>query len=462
MAYDYFYDGQIRRFLMQIVRAFTGFQYQVGGRNGGPPELRQVPCRMATQNRQVGHILKNNSENTLNTVPMITVWIKDMGMARDRTQAPGHVSTVQVTERAYDDQTEAYTAEKGNSYTVERMMPHPLDVTIQVDIWTSNEHQKHQLWEQIFMAFNVGFDIQSSDNPIDWTALSTMVMESLQWSSRSIPVGSSDEIDVCSFTFKLPVWISPPAKVKQQKLIHQIVTNITMGSQEFQDSDTVDGPNRVPTVGEVSGDSVIVTPDDGRIQIENGEITLISGNGSPMAWEPYLSQFGRFRPTESQLRLRAHVDQDQSFDIVGSIQLTGDPTIVQWTIDPDTLPSNTLDPITGIIDPLSQFPGARISTPSGEMLFPAPANGQRYLILNDLGGGKAWANADGNTTVRGYAGDIIEYQNGVWLRVFVASETTTPQFVLNLKSSKQLKFTDGQWIMAIDGEYNPGFWRLRM
>lgn len=448
MAYSYFYDGQIRRFLLQIVRAFTGFQYQVAGRNGGSPELRQVPCRMATMNRQVGQIMRNNSENALLTVPMITVWIKEMNPARERTQNPSHVDYVHVNEREFGDTTQTYTDQPGNSYTVERKMPHPLDITIEVDVWTSNEHQKHQLFEQIYMAFNVGFDIQSSDNPIDWTALTTMTMDSLQWSSRSIPVGTNDEIDVSSFTFKLPVWITPPAKMKQQKLIQQIVTNIHMASADFDDSDTVDGPEKVPNVGGWNGVlSSVTTPQNARITIDSGNITLMDEKNHPMAWGPFLAQYGTMVPSQSQLRLRANIEQDVDLDIIGTIQYTADPNIVQWTVDPDTLPSNTMSPVNAIIDPLKHFPS---------QVLPSPATGQRYLILSDMGSSQAWGD------IRAYAGDIIEYQDGVWKRVFDCGTNNEVQYLVNLKTNKQLKFTNGQWIMAIDGEYNPGYWRLRL
>lgn len=40
--YEFFYDGQQRRFLEQIVRAFSGFSYQTG-RQGGAPQTLLVP-----------------------------------------------------------------------------------------------------------------------------------------------------------------------------------------------------------------------------------------------------------------------------------------------------------------------------------------------------------------------------------------------------------------------------------
>jgi hypothetical protein len=441
---DFFYDGQLRRFMAQVVRAFSGFQYETGLLADGSREQRVVPCRMASQNKQVGIIMRNNSENSILAVPMITVFIKELEADRSRTQAPGYVSSVQVHERAVDPDTGEYTGEAGHSYTVDRMMPHPLTATIQVDVWTSNELQKHQLFEQIFMAFNVGFDIQSSDNPLDWTALSTLSLENMTWTSRAIPVGTSDEIDVLTFVFKLPLWISPPAKVKQQKLIHQIITNVLEG--DAGPDDTIDGRAFMP-----SGDPMtqsIVTPGNYQISINGSEITLVGQHErDDPSWADLLAQYGKMTPALSQLRLRADVDQSTDLDIVGTIQL--DPkrkNVLYWQVDIDTVPSNTQKPVDAIIDPLRHLPGKEL---------PQAAAGQRYLIIEDIGPSLAWGE------VNARANDIIEYNALTgWTVVFDSASINSLHYVVNLRSGKQLRFVDGSWIMSIDGTYNPGYWRV--
>lgn len=468
---DFFYDGQIKRFLLQIVRAFSGFQYQTGVLADGTVQTRVVPCRMATQNRQVGHIIQNNSENTLTSCPLITVFIKGMEINRDRTQNPYHVSTVQVTERDFDPTSGQYSGKVGHKYTVERHMPHPLDITMQVDIWTSNEMQKHQLFEQIFMMFNVGFDIQSSENPVDWTALTTMTLENLTWSSRAIPIGTNNEIDIMTFEFKLPVWITPPAKVKQQRLIEQIVTNIHNTTADLY-LDPDHGSMLPDAVGyEVGNDNgspilarSIVTPGDHHIDISNGVITLLGPegqeedeHGNVYVWQDLLTQYGKLVPAHSILRLIHNIDDGYSnLDVIGYIQLSNQPNQLIWQVEVDTLPSNTLPAINAIINPLTTFPG--VTMPNGAV-FPAAANGQTYLLTEDVAGGVAWGNA-----INASAGDIIQCVNNKWTIIFDASSTATVRFVTNITSGAQLKFnpqTKG-WQMAIDGCYFPGYWRLQM
>jgi len=55
---DYFYDGQIRRYVTQFMRIFIGFQYKTGD-----GELRHVPVMYGDMTRQVAAIIKENSEN---------------------------------------------------------------------------------------------------------------------------------------------------------------------------------------------------------------------------------------------------------------------------------------------------------------------------------------------------------------------------------------------------------------
>ena len=440
---DFFYDGQIRRFLLQVVRAFSGFQYE-SRRADGTTQLKLVPCRMATQNKQVATILRNNSENSLLSAPMITVFIKDMEINRDRTQAPGFVSSVQVHEREVDPATGEYTGESGSRYTVDRMMPHPLDAHIQVDIWTTNEMMKHQLFEQIFMAFNVGFDIQSSDNPIDWSAMTTLTLDGISWTSRSMPIGTSDEMDIMSFTFKLPMWISPPAKVKQQTLIHQIMTNIRTGDNDPED--TIDGRRRAP-IGDMLVQN-IESIGNYRISVLGDEITLLGNeDGVVPSWAELLAQYGTISPAHTQLRLRADIEQDDALDIAGTVQLhASKPNVLFWQIDTDTLPGNTIPPVLGIINPLLHFPGREL---------PHAAFGQRYLILGEISPSLAWG-----PTINAGVGDIVEYGVTGWTVVLSAANTTAPQYVVNQRSGKQLRLQNHSWILAIDGEYNPGYWRI--
>ena len=239
---DYFYSQQIRQYRLQVIRAFSNFSVSFGVNPDGSPILHRVPCRYGDSSRMAATIITGGSENKMPTTPFISVYVTGMAMAANRRAAPSLVSPVNVTERAYDSETGAYLETAGNAYSVERYMPVPYDLTFNVDIWTSNLDQKESLIEQILPLYNSMVDIQTSNNGLDWSNLSVIETTDLTWSSRSIPVGTENPIDVLTMTIKVPIWISPPAKVQYQKIIQEIVANIQDGrydpdSMEWTDLD---------------------------------------------------------------------------------------------------------------------------------------------------------------------------------------------------------------------------------
>jgi hypothetical protein len=445
---DYFYASQIPRFLEQIVRAFSGFQYETGWRNGEPPQLKMVPCRMASRDRMIGHIMRNNSENTLLAVPMITVDQTGFTFNRARLQNPAHVDTRQVTERGVDDDGN-YTGDRGNSYTIRRMMPLPFDMTVQIDVWTSNQLQKYMLMEQILMVIAPDIDIQNSDNALDWTAKTMLELEDINWTSRTIPIGTESEIEVSTITMKQIVWLSPPSEVTNQRLIEQIVTNLHARRIDTIITDVETEDERLARI--------VVTPGNHVISVSQGIITLLGPegahldpNGEPYNWASLLSRYGVLEPTISTLRLKLGDIEDQN-DVVGTIQLdNNNVNKLFWQIDPDTLPANDTPPIDGVIDPLRTWPGNGL---------PAIANGQRYLLQNDVANSTvAWGNLSAK------ANDIIQYStaNNTWAVSFNSSAVTAVRHVVNMTSGNQLRWTDGEWVLSIDGEYGAGYWRLRL
>jgi hypothetical protein len=226
MTMEYFYAAQLRQYRLQIIRAFSNFSVSVGTNPDGSPRLRRVPCRYGDSSRLAEMIIVGNSENKAPSAPFISVYVTGMNLAPERRAAPSLVSTLNVNERAYDSEQGKYLNSSGNRYTVKRYMPVPFTMEVNVDFWTSSLQQKEELFEQTQVLFNGMIDIQTSVNPIDWTLFSTIEPTNITWSSRSIPVGTDNPIDVMTVTYRIPIWINPPAQVTYQRLIEQVVTNI--------------------------------------------------------------------------------------------------------------------------------------------------------------------------------------------------------------------------------------------
>ena len=219
---QYWYTEQLRNYRLQFIRAFSNFYVSKGRDANGNEIIEKVPCRYGDPTRIASTIVAGNSENKLPTVPFITCIINSINMNAARRQDPSFVGKVQVNEREYDDETSSFLQNQGNKYTVERLMPVPYDLTMQVDIWTNNLSIKEQLLEQILTIYNPSIDIQTSNNALDWTVLTVIEMQDqITWSSRSIPIGTENPIDVTTLQFKVPIWINPPAKVKKQQIIEE-------------------------------------------------------------------------------------------------------------------------------------------------------------------------------------------------------------------------------------------------
>ena len=235
MPQQFFYDNQVRRFLLQFIRAFSNFQVEFGKDREGNTTLQTVPVKYGDATRLVSSLLRDNSENKIVPTPMISCYINAMEYTAERRQDPTFVDKRHIRMRKFDENTGEYTTQQGNAFTVERLMPVPYNLTLNVDIWTSNTTQKLQLLEQILVLFNPTLEIQSTDNYLDWGSLSYIELTGVTWSSRAVPVGADEQIDIATLTFNVPIWISPPAKVKKLGVVNRIIASIFDESGDLAD-----------------------------------------------------------------------------------------------------------------------------------------------------------------------------------------------------------------------------------
>ena len=201
---QHFYDGQIRRYITQMIRLMSNFSYA-----DGKGVLRQIPVMYGDITRQVGHIIRDNSENKIPSAPRMSVYVTGLEMDRTRTADATYTGKIHLREREHNS-TDGYLNTEGKNYTVERLMPTPYIMKMNADIWSTNTEQKLQIMEQILMLFNPSLEIQTTDNYVDWTSLSVVDLEGITFSTRSIPMGTESEIDVAQLQFSTPIYISPP------------------------------------------------------------------------------------------------------------------------------------------------------------------------------------------------------------------------------------------------------------
>jgi hypothetical protein len=451
MAVPYFYDKQIRRYIQQFIRLFSGFSVQMGVSDQQMPVFQQVPVRYGDINRMAAHITRENSENIVNTVPFISCYVTELSIAPERRVHQQHVEKVQVYEKKVDDTTGKYLNEVGNTYSIERYMPVPYNLTMNVDVWTSNTDQKLQLFEQIGILFNPSLNIRATNNPFDWSSLAYVENTNIVWSSRSVGSNIDDIIDVMTLTYTMPILINPPAKVKHQKLIHTVINQLYNLTDEdldaFKNNEPFDNSSLQYTV---------VTLEDRKLRYENGKAYLLASNGSNidpgdgviLKWNKELTPFGELREGISQLRLRKSNDPgNNDNDIIGRLSYDSiDENALVVDIDTDTLPTDTLAPINAVINPAVNYPG--------DGVVPLALLGQRYLITQDVPVTINWTNIDAHVN------DIIEFNGTNWIVSFDSSIVDTQQFVTNIASEDQLEWDGTDWFNSYEGVYKAGYWRL--
>lgn len=233
---QFFYDQQIRRYIIQFIRMVSNFQVEFGKDRNGVAALQRVPVVYGDSSRQVANIIKQNSENIMNAVPVMAVYVANLEYDRPRVQNPTYIGKMSLRERYYDPMTGDYSTTQGDTLSVERLMPVPYKLTLNLDIWTSNTEQKLQLIEQISTLFNPALEIQSTDNYIDWTSITYVLLSNVNWSNRVIPVGTESDIDIATLTFEIPIFISAPALVKKLGVIQKIVASIYDGSGNISEA----------------------------------------------------------------------------------------------------------------------------------------------------------------------------------------------------------------------------------
>jgi hypothetical protein len=477
---DYFYDGQIRRYVTQFMRVFIGFKYKAGD-----GEERQVPVLYGDMTRQVAGIIKDNSENKMSTVPRIACYISGLEMDTSRLSDATFVSKVNIRERRYtdDDGIVEYQNVQGGNYTVERLMPTPFKLSMKAEIWSSNTDQKLQLLEQILVLFNPSLEIQTTDNYIDWTSLSVIDMSSLNFSSRTIPQGAESDIDICSMEFIMPVFISPPSKVKRLGVVQSVINNVfteqgdiisledLVYNRRKGTFDTTSNRYRVLLFKSNNGepfdyDLTLVNPDAAVLALGLDQKEF--KNGEPVDWNSILEGQGGYKPGSF-----VYFKQASGFDLVGTFTINPvDPTIIVVTFDRDTIPENTLinssingmparGTVDAIVNPRSYNP---ITAFNGHANIPL---GHRLLMLESIGdsinidGADGWKGSD-NSELIVLENSIVEWNGIKWTTIFDPALAENLVYVQNLRTEILYRWDGEQWLKAFEGEYGPTYWNFAL
>jgi hypothetical protein len=301
----------------------------------------------------------------------------------------------------------------------------------------------------------------------------------LNFSSRTIPQAAESEIDICTIEFEMPIWISPPAKVKKLGIVRAVVANMFTEAGDIvniqdiiyngenpkaKQSQTKNNYNVLLLTANIPG-----SPDRYTLSIlEPNQLLQTlkltdqdSRTGERLDWNLILDQQGGYLPNLSKI----HFMQPSGIEITGRFTVNEiDPTLLSITLDLDTTPSNTIGPLTAIVNPYNFNPKKRFN---GIANIPA---GTRYLVLDTVNnseqrgqssydGPDAWKNLDGSDPYI-QENSIIEWDGEFWITAWVPGTATAGTYFTNLTTGIQYKWDGTQWLKSFEGEYGAGYWRF--
>jgi len=176
--------------------------------------------------------------------------------------------------------------------------------------------------------------------------------------------------------------------------------------------------------------------------------------GTTARWRDTVDYYGTLKNGISEVRL-SFLHTDGTHEIVGTVAYNpNNESQLLFTPITATLPANTLPAVNAIIDPFTVSVDSIVS----------PATGTRYLILNPIGSPNsepavAWAGSAG-TNLIAHANDIIMWNGQYWIVQFDSQQEPATQYVTNMNTHTQYRWTGTQWIKSYEGLYSPGEWSL--
>jgi hypothetical protein len=341
------------------------------------------------------------------------------------------------------------------------------------------------------------------------------------FSSRSIPAGAESEIDICSLEFDLPVWLSPPAKVKKLGIVQSVISNVFMESGDIVNLEELVYNRSTGGFGTTSNRYrvLLFKSNTGNLSDHQYDLTLVNPtaavlslgldqkeykNGEPVEWDTILEVQGGYVPGSS-----IWFKKSDGTEILGTFVVNPlDHTILTITFDQDTYPANTdiigitetRGTVDAVIDPYKYNPLEVYGNHAGIPV------GIRFLMLDDVNnsanrGGfieypssppdstrtpyrgpqawrepsnndSSWSNQDGTDPII-TANSIIEWTGGQWVTIWnpadhtledasLVGEDFSPTYIQNIRTGIKYKWDGEQWLKAFEGEYGPGDWNFKL
>lgn len=250
--HSYFYDNQLKDYIIQFMAVFTGFKVRIGKNDSGSQtDFIKVPIRYGSADRVVAAIMADNTTNTPIRLPAFAATLLALELAPEKRKGVGA--------------TTRYTRfPRGGSFpddlkVIEMMQPIPYNAIFELNVMCSNTDQHLQLMEQILMMFDPILQLQMSDDPDNWKRISMLELNTISFDEQ-IPAGTEGRVITSKLTFVTTVYLAPPTKIRSNFIksiklrmdlleksddIHEIINDITRTVPDYEtliDVDELDLP----------------------------------------------------------------------------------------------------------------------------------------------------------------------------------------------------------------------------
>lgn len=201
----FYYDEQLRNYILQFMAIFAGLKVKIGKFEDREEALIPAHITYGPKDRVVASIFAENTQNKPIRLPAMSAYMNGIDLSPDRRKGVGTVrrETFMPAGGKFPDDIN----------TIEQLMPVPYNTSMELAIYTSNRDEHFQLLEQILMFFDPVLQIQKTDDPFDWTKVSTIELVGINF-DENYPAGADRRIIQTTLQFLMPVWITVPAKIK--------------------------------------------------------------------------------------------------------------------------------------------------------------------------------------------------------------------------------------------------------
>lgn len=203
----YYYNEQIRNYILQFMAVFSEFKVQVGKKDDREPSLIPVHLTYGAKDRVVAHIFSEGTQNKLLRLPAMSAYMNNINLSPNRYKGVGveRRDTYLPTHGTFPD----------DITTVRQLMPVPYEASMELSIYTSNRNEHLQILEQILMFFNPVLQIQTNDDTFDWTKITTIELTGIRF-EENYPAGTDRRVIQTTLDFIMPIYIASPAKLKNE------------------------------------------------------------------------------------------------------------------------------------------------------------------------------------------------------------------------------------------------------